>query len=176
MGWPTREPILDSDSYIPPPERASVTDERNPAAAIEFIASTGPALAGLCQSCMQGGYGANPRPRVRVVDIAQVKADWIARGEVRTDYCDMCGAVYEELVRYVPIECATFPCPHCGPASQLITEILSITESDTGYNFVASLKCDSCSRQRRLSKVLGGLSKVSRVKVGPSGVEVEIKP
>jgi len=45
-----------------------------------------------------------------------------------------------------------------------------------GYGFVALLKCDVCSRQRRLSKLLAGLAKITRVKIGPTGVEVEVKP
>jgi hypothetical protein len=53
---------------------------------------------------------------------------------------------------------------------------LSITETETGYSFVALLKCDACSKQRRLSKLLGGLSRITKVKVGPTGVEVEVKP
>lgn len=57
----------------------------------------------------------------------------------------------------------------------MTTEILSITETEAGYSFVAMLKCDACSKQRRLSKILGGLSKI-KLKVGPTGVEVEVKP
>jgi hypothetical protein len=118
----------------------------------------------------------DPRKRVRVVDIAQVKAGWLARGEIRQASCSFCYTTYRELAHYIPIECATFPCPSCGPGSELTTEILSITETEAGYSFVAMLKCDACSKQRRLSKILGGLSKITKLKVGPTGVEVEVKP
>lgn len=64
----------------------------------------------------------------------------------------------------------------CGPASHLTAEILSITESVAGYSFVASLKCDSCSKPRRLSKILKGLSRITKVKVGPTGIKLEVKP
>jgi hypothetical protein len=53
---------------------------------------------------------------------------------------------------------------------------LSIAETETGYSFVALLKCDACSKQHRISKLLKGLSKITKVKVGPTGVEVEVKP
>jgi hypothetical protein len=53
---------------------------------------------------------------------------------------------------------------------------LSITKSETGYDFVALLKCDKCSERSRLSKLLEGLSRITKVKVGPTGVEVEVKP
>jgi hypothetical protein len=57
----------------------------------------------------------------------------------------------------------------------LTPEILNITRAEGSYSFVALLKCDACSKQRRLSKVLGGLAKITKVKVGPTGVEVEVK-
>jgi hypothetical protein len=69
-----------------------------------------------------------------------------------------------------------FPCPSCGPRSKLTPDILSITKSETGYDFVALLKCDKCSERSRLSKLLEGLSRITKVKVGPTGVEVEVKP
>jgi hypothetical protein len=143
--------------------------EGEPTAAIEYV--YGPTFIPRCGHPSGG-------PSVRVIDIAQVKAGWVARGEIPQTkaYCPTCGIVYSALSHYVPIECATFPCPSCGPTSKLITEILSITETETGYSFVALLKCDACSRQHRLSKLLGGLAKITRVKVGPTGVEIEVKP
>jgi hypothetical protein len=58
----------------------------------------------------------------------------------------------------------------------LTTEVLSLTETPAGYNFVAQLKCHACSKQHPLSKLLKGLSRITKVKVGPTGVEVEVKP
>jgi uncharacterized Zn finger protein len=113
---------------------------------------------------------------VRVVDISQVEAGWIAHGEIElTCRCPNCGQAYSQIVQYIPIECASFPCPRCGPSSKLTPEILNITRAEGSYSFVALLKCDACSKQRRLSKVLGGLAKITKVKVGPTGVEVEVK-
>lgn len=87
----------------------------------------------------------------------------------------MCGQVLSALLHYVPIECVSFPCPTCGSGSKLTPEILDITETETGYSFVALLKCDLCSKQRRLSKILGALAKITKVKIGPTGVELEVK-
>ena len=147
--------------------------------AIEFVAREGDAL-GVCISCANPhpkvrAY-APPSPRVRIADISQVKAGWIARGLIQHGHCPHCGAAYATLVQYIPIECASFPCPGCGPDSKLTTEILSITEAEAGYSFVAMLKCTACSKQRRLSRLLEGLSKITKVKIGPTGVEVEVKP
>jgi hypothetical protein len=126
----------------------------------------------ICTGC---GHTVLSSP-VRVVDIARVKAGWSARGEIQEIYCQVCNQAYALLIHYIPIECAAFACPDCGPGSKLNTEILNITESKTGYSFVAELRCDACAKPRRFSKILGGLSKITRVKVGPMGVEVEVKP
>jgi hypothetical protein len=115
-------------------------------------------------------------PRVRISDISQVEGGWIAHGDINLKCaCLMCGQAYTELVRQIPIECAPFPCPSCGPGSKLIPEVLSIQTAGAGYSFAAELKCEACSRERRLSKLFRGLSKITRVKVGPTGVEVEVK-
>ena len=113
---------------------------------------------------------------MRVVDIAQVKAGWLAHGDIPGGFCLECGRAYSALAHYILIECAAFPCSKCGPGSELTTEILSITETERGYSFVALLKCNRCSKQSPFSKLLRGLSKITRVKVGPTGVEVEVKP
>jgi hypothetical protein len=161
--------------------KAIGTRKRKQASAIQFSDGL-PTLSGVCHSC---AFPRSPRgkavpspggSRVRIVDITRVRTGWIARGQVRRGRCSHCGAAYVTLVRYIPIECASFPCPTCGPGSELTTDVLSITESETGYDFVAQLKCNACSKPHLLSRVLGGLSKITKVKVGPTGVEVEVTP
>lgn len=159
--------------------------EDEPTAAIQYSEVTD----AFCDSCGHPMYGIVPGNQpstqtnvaramsaVRIVNIAQVEAGWVAQGEISMAYCDLCGKAYEALAHYIPIECASFPCPTCGPGSKLTPEILNIAESEMGYGFVALLKCDVCSRQRRLSRLLAGLAKITRVKIGPTGVEVEVKP
>jgi transcription elongation factor Elf1 len=129
----------------------------------------------LCATC--GDPVVSEATSTRVADIAQVEAGWIARGTIEEyGYCGTCGQAYELLARDIPIECAAFPCPSCGPDSNLTPDILSITESGARYSFVALLKCDACSKPQRFSKLLGVLSNITRIKVGPTGVEVEVKP
>jgi hypothetical protein len=131
---------------------------------------------GLCASCMNPVHGIRSAPSVRVVEISQVDAGWLAHGEIHNAYCESCGVAYQELIRYIPIVCAVFPCPACGAGPKLTPEILSINANESGYDFAASLKCSECSKERPLSKLLRGLSKITRVKVGPTGVEVEVRP
>jgi hypothetical protein len=138
-------------------------------AAVEYVTS-----ARFCGGC--GHPTSTSGTDVRVVDISQVKTGWLARGVMHNRFCAQCGQAYERLVQYIPIECASFPCPGCGASSRLTAEILSITREDMGYSFAALLKCPACSKKRRFAKLLGGLSKITKIKVGPAGVEVEVKP
>jgi hypothetical protein len=115
--------------------------------------------------------------RLRVVDISQVKAGWIVRGEITLICSDPgCAFVYSQIERRIPVECAPFPCPSCGSGSTLIPEILKITESKIGYSFVAVVKCNVCAKSRSISKLLQGLAKVTKLKIGPTGIEIEVKP
>lgn len=143
--------------------------ESTPPGAVEF-----PNLVRLvCPMCASALL---PTSRVRVVNISRVEAGWVAHGEIQlVCSCAGCGTAYSEIVQQIPIECASLPCPHCGPGSKLTPDILNITEAGTGYRFAAVLKCEACSKQRRLSKLLGALSKITKVKIGPTGVEVEVK-
>jgi hypothetical protein len=73
------------------------------------LAGDGSTLAGVCDSCAfprspRVKAVASPGPKVRIVDIAQVKSGWIARGQVQQGGCPLCGAAYVTLVRYIPTE------------------------------------------------------------------------
>jgi hypothetical protein len=131
-------------------------------------------LCGLCASHMEAVHGIPQASSVRVVDISQADAGWLTHGEISNGYCANCGRVYQELIRYIPIACAALPCPTCGPGSELTPEVLSINANGSGYDFTALLKCSKCSKEHLLSKLLRGLSKITRIKVGPTGVEIEV--
>jgi hypothetical protein len=165
-----REPILYqrltlySRDYLMEAER-----RRRPAAAIEVA---GPGSCSGCGHVLDVAH----RTGVRVVDIAQVKTGWLLNGMVHQSYCPACGQAYTYLIRYIPIECEEFACSRCGPGSKLATDILSISESETDYSFVALLKCNKCSTRQRFAKLLQPFSKITRLKIGPTGVEVEVQP
>lgn len=114
---------------------------------------------------------------VEVLDIAQIKDGWLAQGRVTGKWrCPVCGSAYWAAARYIPIECGEDPCPNCGPGATLTPDILQISRIESGYVFTAALKCDKCSRPRRFRKLLKPLSRsrLKRVKVGPTGIEVEV--
>jgi hypothetical protein len=156
-------------------DQTDITEAEEVTAAIEFIEHPNSQYLGLCASCVEAYHGFYPAPKVSVIEISQLKGGWIAHGRIEETYCEKCHEVYEALVEYIPIECATFPCPACGPDSKLAPEIQKIEKVDSSYEFTALLKCSKCSKERRVSKLLRGLSKISKLKVGPTGVEINIK-
>jgi hypothetical protein len=151
----------------------TATDEVS--TAIEFIEHPNSMDLQLCASCVQAFHGFYPGPKVRMIEIARLEEGWIAHGRIEETYCETCHHVYDALVLYIPIVCATFPCPTCGPGSKLTPHIQDIQRVDSSYEFTALLRCTKCSKVRRISKLLRGLPKISRLKVGPTGVEIEIK-
>jgi hypothetical protein len=150
--------------------RLCMDGDIGPSGAIEFP----PDAPGFCPLCMRRRLVPG---RVRVVDISQVKAGWIVRGEIEL-ICPNpgCAFVYSQIERCIPVECAPFPCPSCGSGPTLIPGILNITEIEAGYSFIAVLKCNVCSKSRSISKLMQGLSKVTKLKIGPTGLEIEVKP
>jgi hypothetical protein len=146
------------------PHRGDATGTSDLVAAIQFVGDL------FCTSCMRTVRGIPPIPSVRIVHISQADAaSWLAHGEIRNEYCDSCGKAYQEVIRYIPVACAAFPCPTCGAGSRLTPAVLSISANELGYDFAASLKCGKCSKERRVSKLLRGLSKITRG-IEPPGV------
>ena len=109
------------------PDEADTSEAARLIAAIECVKQP------LCVSagCRRFGNSPRPAPTVGIIDISQVQSGWIAHGEVRNVCCELCGMIYAEIVNYIPIECAMFPCPACGGDSQLTPEVLSITRNDS---------------------------------------------
>lgn len=158
------------------PEESGAPHRSDAAAASDLVAAIRFTCDPYCASCMRTVRGILPIPSVRIVHISQADAaGWLAHGEIRNVYCDSCGTAYQELIRYIPVACAAFPCPTCGAGSKLTPAVLSINANESGYDFAASLKCSKCSKERRISKLLRGLSKIARVKLGPTGVEIEVR-
>jgi predicted RNA-binding Zn-ribbon protein involved in translation (DUF1610 family) len=127
-----------------------------------------------CRSC---GYGIDhPTPAsVRVVDIARDDEGWIAQGRYSAHaQCPNCGAVYQDVIQRIEIDCAEYTCGRCGPETALKTDVLRLVEHDGDYIFTVALTCPRCSRRRRFTRALGAPFRViKRIHVGADGVDVE---
>jgi uncharacterized Zn finger protein len=122
----------------------------------------------LCPSC---GHTTSD---FEILDITRNDTGWDARGRYRPITCAMCGQVHEALVDRVPIECAGYECPKCGPAGTMKSSIVKVAKDESGYLFSATLRCDRCKWRQRFRKLVKPLLKLRRLKVGPTGVELEL--
>lgn len=155
--------------------RPGLTEGDEATSAIEFIKYPNSRKLGLCWSCAGNLRESLSAPKVEIVQIAQLERGWIANGRIEKTWCFNCQDAYDALILYIPIACSAFPCPACGPGSKLTPIVQKIERLDVGYEFTAFLRCDKCSKERLVSKLLHGLAKIARLKIGPTGVEIEIK-
>lgn len=162
------EDLEDSTALIPVDGLSGILE---PVGAIES------AEVGSCRSCA-GNIVALDWPaddRVRIMNISQVGDGWLANGRRVSAQCEICGMVYEAISRSIPIECGSYECPRCGPGSVLKVEVLRLDYHDPYYDFTAALTCKKCSRRRRFRKALSApWRRLKRVKLGPTGVELEL--
>jgi hypothetical protein len=147
-----------------------------PVAVVEIVGIDGAWGVMSCPGCMAEVGRHRLHQPVRVLDISQVEAGWLAHGRIETGFCPSCGQALRLLARYVPVECAGFSCPKCHEG-ELRCEVVSVTYAGglSDYDFEARLSCPKCGaatspRRTRLNKPLRWLR---RVRVGPSGIEVE---
>jgi predicted RNA-binding Zn-ribbon protein involved in translation (DUF1610 family) len=146
---------------------AAAKQEQEVIAAIEVASFTAP----FCPGC---GVSFS-EPYVRVFAMTQIKDGWLTQGHIAGDAsCPSCGEVYSAVCDYIPVECAEFRCPKCGPDAPMKPDVLVVTKAEDGYLFRATLKCARCSRPHIFRKAVQSLAKVRRLKVGPTGIEVEL--
>lgn len=130
----------------------------------------------ICQNCWHYSRvqdGSAEPVILRILEISEVDAGWLAHGHVEKQGCAWCGATYKAVTEYIPIECAEYDCRRCGPKSRMVARVVKLAQSESGYLFVATLRCDRCKARQRLQRILRPLWGLKRVKVGPTGVEVE---
>ena len=129
----------------------------------------------LCENCwyLLHEKGLREPAKVRILEISEIDSGWLASGHVAWHHCELCGGIYRALTRYIPIECAEYECRHCGPKSRMAVRVVKLSFANPGYLFVATLTCERCKKRQRFQRLLRPLWAVKRVKVGPTGVEVE---
>jgi hypothetical protein len=112
---------------------------------------------------------------IQIVNINQEKDGWRAHGRLFTCRCPSCGTMLSAIMASVPVECAEYQCPRCGPESILRTDVLSLTSQGGYYDFEAMLRCPKCRGRRRFRQRLSApFRSLRRLKLGPTGVEIEM--
>lgn len=131
-------------------------------------------LGGICPYCRAGW---EERPVVEVMTIER-KADRIASsGRIPMRHCPRCMAAINAINHVVPIELGGFVC-ECG-GKEFRFSIRSLkpnkVRSPDEWNFDLDVTCTSC-RKRKLRERLLNIFRLKRVKLGATGVDLEMFP
>jgi hypothetical protein len=81
--------------------------------------------------------------------------------------------VFELVQSVIPVECAEYPCPGCGDRSHLEYRIIEVKQEGDAYRFAAEITCTECTRRGIVRRILDQIGRITKLKIGPTGVEVE---
>jgi hypothetical protein len=129
-----------------------------------------------CASCSRGG---EPVGDDFYVDVREVQANahgggWMAKGE-GVSRCPRCGAMVRMITHRVPLELRGLPCSQSHEAVDFRVELSCVTTDGRRFDFTASVTCPVCTRKSVFRKLIESLSRVRRIQVGPTGVELELE-
>ncbi|MFE0413436.1 hypothetical protein [Streptomyces tendae] len=113
------------------------------------------------------------------VDVREVEANaggdgWTARGEGRS-FCPRCGAVVRMINHRVPLELRGLPCSRCRETVDYRVELQCVTTDARQFTFTVSVTCPACSHKSVFRRLIESLSRVTRIQVGPTGMELELE-
>jgi hypothetical protein len=128
---------------------------------------------GVCPAC--GTPAANEDASVSVTEIEATARGWRAVGKVNpaVTSCPSCGQMFQLLQSVVPVEVGEYPCPRCDDRSHLVYKIVEVKRGAEAWAFTAEVECRKCHRRGVVTRVLGQLFRITKIKIGPTGVEIE---
>jgi hypothetical protein len=97
---------------------------------------------------------------------------WTARG---AGVCSFpgCRSICTTITEYLPIEFQDLPCPECGQVVKYRYVLECVQMHEGQFVFTATVTCPRCTKQSVLQKFIKSLKRVKRVKVSPTGIELE---
>ena len=118
---------------------------------------------------------------VWVSSIEKKEDGWMAKGggvathEIKGHCLDpTCAMMYETIIREIPIQCASFPCPVCGVAQDFEYKVQSIeAEKRESFQFIVSIICGKCSKRKTFKKVLKKLLEIVKIEVKSTGITIK---
>lgn len=153
---------------------------RGKALTSEAEGETGACAEVVCQYAICGSYGCDYAELVSL-EVQQVTADsrgrWAAvgRGQSETGYCPSCGLLCQLITERLPVELDGLPCPSCRRTGdyELALECVQVRANE--FEFRASVTCPGCAGQSVFRKLIKALRRVRRIKVGVTGLELDLE-
>jgi hypothetical protein len=135
-----------------------------------------------CPSC--GAQADDDAPGSVTLEILRIDAGseagkWIASGlgtivDRDVGYCPTCGMLCSRITKQLPAELGDLPCPGCGESAAYAYALDSVQVEDCEFGFTVSVTCSKCTSKSVFRKLITSLSRIRRVKVGPSGIEFDV--
>lgn len=113
---------------------------------------------------------------IQISFIERRKHSWFVRGfgtEYGTEYCPNCGAICRSIVSDLEIQCEPFSCPTCGEKEDLNFKINNIKTDNTSFEFEAEIICEKCNKNKSLKKIISSMLDIKKLKISPTGIEIE---
>jgi hypothetical protein len=119
-------------------------------------------------------------PHKGSVQIKHIDAEagrWTARGKgicgSPTHDGTPCRNVCITITEHLPIEFQDLPCPNCSKIVKYKYKLECVQINEREFAFAASVTCPHCEGQSVFRKIAKSLRRIKRVKVGPTGLELE---
>jgi len=120
-------------------------------------------------------------PQESKVKIKHVDAEagrWTARGAGVCGFPSRdgtpCRTVCTIITEHLPVEFQDLPCPNCHRIVKYRYKLECVQMNETEFIFTASITCRRCKRRSVFRRIAQSLGHVKRLKVGPTGLELEI--
>lgn len=126
--------------------------------------------AAQCPTC--GAVTGRP---ITISAIKKKDGGFMIVGRAHSPYsCAFCFQALHAIRQSVPIEVNGLVCECSSTTFDFVVESISAGKKTGDWNFILDVNCHKCHRKRLSESILGFL-RLKRIRVGPTGVSVEMK-
>jgi hypothetical protein len=115
--------------------------------------------------------------KIRHVDVEAGR--WTARGAGVCGFASRdgtpCRIVCTIITEHLPLEFQSLPCPDCNRVVKYRYKLECVQMNEEEFVFTASISCPRCKRRSVFRKIVQSLHYVKRVRIGPTGLELETR-
>jgi hypothetical protein len=120
-------------------------------------------------------YGNTRVAQVNISYAKNVHGRWTTRG-AGTCSVPGCNNACMAIEEHLPFEFENLPCPSCSKIVKykFSIECVEIDRRSSTFEFIATVACPRCTKESVFRRIATTLRRVKRVKVGPTGLELEM--
>lgn len=127
--------------------------------------------------CWQHAFRGPREGKVKIKHVHAEAGRWTATG---TGVCGFpnhdgtpCRNVCMIITEHLPIEFEDLPCPNCSRIVRYKYKLQCVEMTDIEFVFTASITCPRCEKRSVFRSIAQSFRRVKRLKVGPTGLELE---